>query len=392
MKNLIIGLLFIISLIFPASVEAVDGKSMIDPLIRSQFDHLPTQEMKHFWDRFHQEYQQFFSAGLPQDIFTFLQSMNSKEFSLAEFGKGLLRYFLHEVLYNGKLLGMIIVLTVLSMILQTLQTAFEQNQVSRVAYAVVFMVILILAIQSFSSAVTAAKAAIGQMVDFMVASVPLLLTLLASMGNLASVALFHPFIIFMIHIVSLLIYLVILPFFFFSTILSIVSTISDKYRVDQLARLMNKFSITLLGGSLTIFLGVLSIQGATAAVTDGIAIRTAKYVTGNFIPVIGRTISDAADTVLGASLLVKNTLGLAGVIILLMICAFPALKILSLALIYHFSAAVLQPLGNSPIIESLGIIGRTLVYVFAALAAVGLMFFLAITIMVSAGNIAVMMR
>jgi stage III sporulation protein AE len=96
--------------------------------------------------------------------------------------------------------------------------------------------------------------------------------------------------------------------------------------------------------------------------------------------------------VVGASLLVKNSVGLAGVIILLLICAFPALKILTLSFIYNFSAAIMQPLGNSPIITSLTTIGRTLLYVFAALAAVGLMFFLSITIVISAGNLSMMIR
>lgn len=125
---------------------------------------------------------------------------------------------------------------------------------------------------------------------------------------------------------------------------------------------------------------------------DGVTIRTAKYITGNFIPVVGRMFSDAADTVVGASLLVKNAVGMVGVLILLLIVAFPALKILSLALVYSFSAAVMQPLGNSPIIECLSIISKTLIYIFAAMATVGLMFFLAITIIVASGNISVMIR
>ena len=230
------------------------------------------------------------------------------------------------------------------------------------------------------------------MIDFMLALVPLMLTLMMTMGNIGTATLFHPFIVFMIHTIGTFIYTLVFPLLFFSAILSIVSSLSDKYKVNQLAGLLRKISISLLGGLLTVFLGVLSIQGTASAVTDGITLRTAKYITGNFVPVIGRTISEAADTVVGASLLVKNTIGLAGVIILLMIRAFPAIKILSLALIYNFSAAVMQPLGNSPIIESLETIGRTLIYIFAALATVGLMFFLAITIIVASGNIAAMVR
>ena len=68
----------------------------------------------------------------------------------------------------------------------------------------------------------------------------------------------------------------------------------------------------LLGLFFTIFLGVISVQGASAAVTDGITLKTAKFITGNFIPVIGRMFSDATDTVISASVLLKNTVGIAG--------------------------------------------------------------------------------
>ena len=77
---------------------------------------------------------------------------------------------------------------------------------------------------------------------------------------------------------------------------------------------------------------------------------------------------------------------------MLILCAFPAIKILGLAFIFNFTAAVLQPLGGGPIIDCLSIIGRAIIYVFAALAIVCLMFFLAITIMISASNVSFMIR
>ena len=127
-------------------------------------------------------------------------------------------------------------------------------------------------------------------------------------------------------------------------------------------------------------------------VADGIGIRTAKFVTGNFIPVIGRMFTDAADTVIGASLLLKNTVGIAGVVILLIMTAFPALKILLIAMVYKVAAAILQPLGAGQMIKCLDIISKNIIYVFAALAIVSLMFFLTVTVIVAAGNITMMVR
>jgi len=175
-------------------------------------------------------------------------------------------------------------------------------------------------------------------------------------------------------------------------VLHIVSSLTDKYKVNQLANLLRNVSVGCLGVFVTVFLGVISIRGAGSAVADGVTIRTAKYIAGNFVPVVGRMFSDASETIIGASLLVKNAVGLAGVVILLILCAFPALKIMALALIYNVSAAVLQPLGDNPLITCLETIGKSLIYVFAALAVVGLMFFLAITILITAGNLSVMMR
>ena len=81
-----------------------------------------------------------------------------------------------------------------------------------------------------------------------------------------------------------------------------------------------------MGLFLTVFLGVISVQGASAAVTDGITIRTAKFITGNFIPVIGRMFTDATDTVVGASVLLKNSVGIAGVAISAYYCCFSSHK------------------------------------------------------------------
>jgi stage III sporulation protein AE len=232
----------------------------------------------------------------------------------------------------------------------------------------------------------------GTMISFVMALIPILLALMAASGGLISAAFFHPVILFLMNTSGLLMQYIILPLLFLATLLSIVSTMSDQYKVTQLAQLLRNWSIGLMGLFLTVFLGVVSVQGASTAVTDGVTIRTAKFITGNFIPVIGRVFTDATDTVVSASSLLKNTVGIAGVAILLIIVAFPAIKILMIAFIYKFAAAILQPIGGGPVITCLDIISKSVIYVFAALGIVSLMFFLSITVIVAAGNLTMMMR
>jgi stage III sporulation protein AE len=364
--------------------------SPVDQIVKEQAEHLPTDQIEQFWNKLVQEYGGYFPDSRTPSFMELLTG--TEQFSIASALQGVLKYFFHEIVYNGKLLAAIVVLTIFSMLLETLQSSFEKNTVSKIAYSICFLVLMIMAINSFSVAIGYAKDAIGDMIHFMVAVVPLLLTLLASMGNVVSVSVLHPLIIFMIHTLGTAIYVIVFPLLFFSAVLNIVSSLTDKYKVTQLANLLRNISVGCLGVFITVFLGVISVQGAGSAIADGVTIRTAKYIAGNFVPVVGRLFADASETVIGASLLVKNAVGLTGVIIILMICAFPAIKIISLALIYNVCAAVLQPLGDNPIISCLETIGKSMIYVFASLAVVGLMFFLAISIMIAAGNVSVMVR
>ena len=366
------------------------AESGLEDMVNSQLESLNMDELKTFWEDIMDEYGGFLPESQKGSLYDFVKG--DKEFSLKEWVSGVLKFVFHEFVANGKLLGSLVLLTILSMFLQSLQNAFESGTISKMAYAIVFMVLVIIALNSFHVAITYAKEAIGTMTSFIMALIPLLLALIAASGGIISAAFFHPVILFLMNISGVFMQYVILPLLFLATLLSVVSTLSDQYKVTQLANLLRNGSIGLLGLFLTIFLGVISVQGASAAVTDGITIRTAKFVTGNFIPVIGRMFTDATDTVLSASVILKNSVGIAGVAILLIIVAFPAMKILIIAFIYKFAAAILQPFGGGPIIKCLDIIGKSVIYVFAALAIVSLMFFLSITVIVAAGNLTIMMR
>jgi len=375
---------------FFISAEPVQAADPQQEIVNTQLDRLGVNEIKQYWDDILTEYGGFLPESQKGSLVDFLKG--EKKFSFKEWMTGFVKFFFHEVIANGKLLGTLIMLTIFSVFLQNLQNAFEQKAVSKVAYALIYMVLIIIALNSFHIAISYTKEAIDTMIHFILALIPLLLALMTTSGGIISAAFFHPVIIFLMNTSGLLIQYIIMPLLFLSALLSIVSIISEQYKVTQLAQLLRNISIGLLGIFLTVFLGVISVQGTTSAVADGITIRTAKFITGNFIPVVGRVFTDATDTVLGASLLLKNTIGIAGVGILLMIVAFPAMKVLSIAIIYKLAAALLQPIGGGPVITCLSVISKSVIYIFAALAVVSLMFFLALTVIITASNITMMVR
>ena len=142
---------------------------------------------------------------------------------------------------------------------------------------------------------------------------------------------------------------------------------------------------------MTIFVSILVVQGTAGTVADAVSMRTVKYMTV-LCAGSGKMLSDAVETVAGASIVLKNGIYLAGVVVLLLFTVFPLLKVAAMAVVYKLSGALIQPLGETNLGEAVNTMGNGLVLLVGALAAASLIFFLAVTVVVGAGNIAVMFR
>ncbi|MEI3606784.1 stage III sporulation protein AE [Pseudogracilibacillus sp. SE30717A] len=366
--------------------ETQDETELDDNLL----DTLTIEEVNKFWEQIGSDYGEFIPEINHKSIGELIKDNGTISFKSTF--KGILSYLFYEIILNGKLLGTLIILTLFSVILQSMHAAFEKSVVSKIAYFVVYMVLIYITLNSFYLVFTYAKETIDMMSSFMIALLPLMLGLIATFGQVITVTFFHPIIIFLIHVSGLLMTTFVFPLLYLSALLIIVSHLNENFQATHLAELFRSISIGTVGLFLTIFLGVMSVQGTATAIQDGVALKTTKFITGNFIPVVGRTFTDAADTVLSAAQLLKNAVGIIGLTIVVIIAIFPAIKIMAISLVYKLAAALLQPLGNSPIIVSLNIISKYILYVLACLITVTFMFFLSIVIMIVASNIPLLLR
>ncbi|TGA96393.1 stage III sporulation protein AE [Sporolactobacillus shoreae] len=377
-------------LFFQGQLAFAQGDSAPSPaqLSEQQLGSIGTDQIETYWKQVVDDNNGYLPETNP-NFKSFVQS--DKQGFLKKLFGGLLRFFLNELIVSSSLLGTLIMLSVFSTLLQAIQSAFEVKTVSKVAYIVVTLVLLVLLLNSFRLAAGYTADTVRTMSQFLIALIPLIFGLTAAAGGAASVAFFHPLIIFLVNISGWLVSVFIMPLLFMSALLGIVSTLSE-YKLTKLSDLLRNIALFTLAAFFAVFLGVMSVQGAAAAISDGLMVKSAKFFTANFLPVVGRMFTEAADTVIGASVILKNTVGIAGLLILFCITAFPLLKVLSLAFIYNVAAAVLQPLGKGPVTDSLVIMAKSMFYLFSALAIVSLMFFLALTIIITSGNISLMVR
>ena len=151
---------------------------------------------------------------------------------------------------------------------------------------------------NFAQILDMIKDSVQNLVGFMDCLIPILMTLIMTTGSIASVSMLQPIIIFMITFIGNFINSIILPIVLVSTALGIISKVSDRIQVDKLSKFFKSSAVWILGIVLTLFVGVVSLEGTLSSNVDGITAKTTKAAVSSFIPVVGKILGDAVDTVI----------------------------------------------------------------------------------------------
>ena len=232
----------------------------------------------------------------------------------------------------------------------------------------------------------------GNLIGFMNALVPLLITLMMYTGSITTSSVVEPIILFMINFIGNIIQNLIIPFVLVLTSLVIISKISDKVHIDKLSKFFKSGIVWFLGIVLTVFVGVVSLEGTLSSSVDGITAKTTKAVVSSAIPVVEKILGDAVDTVLGCGIVLKNAVGLVGVVIVIGICIMPILKLFVLSVSYKLLSTVVQPIADEKIIDLLEQIGDIFKIFLGILCAISFMLIIGTTLVLKISNGTMMYR
>jgi stage III sporulation protein AE len=245
---------------------------------------------------------------------------------------------------------------------------------------------------NFADIINLARTTIQNLVGFSYSLLPILLTLIMTTGSITSASVIQPVILFLITFIGNIITTFLLPLILIGTALSIISKVSDKVQIDKLSKYFKSSVVWILGVVLTIFVGVLSLEGSLTSSVDGVTAKTAKTVVSSFIPVVGKILGDAVDTVIGCSNILKNAVGIVGVIVIIGICAVPIIKLTILTITYYITSALCQPIADEKIVSLLSGMGDTFKVLLAMLISVCVMLIIGITLVIKISNSGLMYR
>lgn len=300
--------------------------------------------------------------------------------------------FFNEINSAVKLMISVLIIIIIHSIFKAIIENLGNSTASQVVYFIQYLIIVTVIVNSFVSILATTRESINNIINFMNLLIPLMITLMLTTGTLVTTSIIEPILLFMMNFIGGFINSYLIPILLISITISIVSNFSDKIQINRLSKFLKSSIIWILGIILTLFSCTLSLEGNLASSVDGITAKTAKAAVSTFIPVVGKIMGDTVDSVIGCSNILKNSVGIIGVIIILGISFIPIIRITILWLAFKLTSAACEVVADEKIVKLIDQISDSYKILLAILFSVSIMFIIGITIVIKITNSALMYR
>lgn len=287
------------------------------------------------------------------------------------------------------MLSLIIAIGVISNLLQGVKSKFNEKSTGDLINLICFLSVTILIIGIVSSLSKSTGKAIESMVKQMNRLFPIMLTLMIGLGANASVAAFKPVVAIISTYVADFFNFFIVPLFMISFVFGIISNMSTNVKLDKFTSFISSLFKWSVGLVFTLFFAIFSIQGIAVSKFDSLSIRTTKYTIKSYIPIMGGYLSDGMDLILSSTMLIKNSVGLVGVLMIISTILSPLIEIVVFSLMLKLVSAVLQPMGNSKTSNFLSSTSKSITMLSTAIIAIGFMYLISIGLIMTTSNVVV---
>lgn len=260
------------------------------------------------------------------------------------------------------------------------------KQTSKVIHLACYSLIILILCAMLSGIISDCAACIKQVKTQIEIITPILATLTVLTGGTGSAAIYRPSAIFLsggaVEIISGFIF----PATVTVIVLGFMSYLNPQMSFSGVTALIKNIMKWVIGITVTVFSIFITAQSSASSLFDGIIFKATKYVVGNSVPLVGNFLSSGFDMLTSAGLLIKSSVGLCGIIMLLIEIAGPAVLVISFSIILKFVGAVVQPVGENNLFNMLTELSKDVDYFIAGLLTVAFMYALVVMLTVNSAN------
>ncbi len=210
-----------------------------------------------------------------------------------------------------------------------------------------------------SQSMVAAFSAMQLASDFMLTYIPAFAGIIAMSGKPLTSAAYSSVMVGISNLLSEINLHVLLPTIQVFFLFHLLSAMQEKQSFNGLTSFFKKAVQIILGLAATVFSGLLTLKGALASSGDSVSVKGVKMLVGSAVPIVGGALSEGYTTVLGSIALIKNTVGVFGILVIALMQIPVAIDLLLWYIGIYFTAAVAEALGQTQVKKLLDGIAST---------------------------------
>ena len=215
---------------------------------------------------------------------------------------------------------------------------------------------------------------------------PIILTLMVASGGSVSASIYKPSVVFLTTGFTNIVLFLALPLVALSTVFSVISSISNNIKLTNFSDFFSTTFKWIIGLSVTISGLFISIQGLSAGIIDGVSIKAMKYAVTNSVPIIGGFLRDGLDVLTCGSVIIKNVIGVSGLIGIFYILFSPVLHMIVFSLGLKFVSGVVQPFCDNKISSLITSFSKSVTSMIICVLVVSFMFFVSTLLLIISSN------
>ena len=281
------------------------------------------------------------------------ETVLSKE-TLQEYLRGL---FFSEYLQMKDMILKILILVIAGAVFLNFSSVFLNAQISEVGFYAAYMMLFVLLVNLFQYLSKDLADTLEWMTEFMKSLTPSYLIAVTAASGVSSAAVFYEGVILLVWMIQWVLLSVLLPAANLYVLLELVNHLSREEMLGKMAELAETVTGWGLKTMLGMVVGLQVVKNLVAPILDTLR-RSVIGKTAGAIPGIGNAMNMVTELVLSGAVLVRNSLGTAVLLALVLAGARPVLKYAGMSLVFRLLAALCQPISDRRMVRALGTMGE----------------------------------
>lgn len=291
--------------------------------------------------------------------------------------------FFSEVKKNMRIMAAVIALAVICTFITNLNVISEKSAVANASFISCYAVLAALTAAGFADVSALCTGTVENMGLFIKSLIPVLTGMAVAEGRVISAPAVHSQVLIASQLAAYLIKKVLIPLAYATFAVRIVNNLTSEESLTNLSKFLDKLCKKIISIMLFVFTGILTLTNFASGTADSMGLKTARFALSSTVPVAGSALADTVTSLAASARMIKNSTGIAGIIAIILMSAYPVIKCAAMSFIYNLASALIQPVADKRFASAVGAVGECMGILFALTAVATVMHIIAAAVMLS---------